>query len=136
MSIRKQKSYIVAISLFKELPDRVKDALGSVESVEQTSTILSQAQLPENARIPLNDIVYGLFIGEFPPSLLTDVIKEEMRLEEAKAQLVAALVRKTFVEPHIEFLTNLYQDAPKINPKSPLVPQGNVVNLAKPKASL
>ncbi len=58
-----------------------------------------------------------------------------MQLGQAKAQLVAALVRKTFVEAHIDFLTKLYQGTPRINPKSPSVPQENVVNLAKPSAS-
>ena len=117
------------MKLFESLPESIKDDLATIQGVEKIDLILKQSQLGEITRININNIIYGLFIGELPPRFLTDAIREEMQLEDAKAQLVAVLVRKAFVEPHIEFLTNLYQGTPKTPSKTPLVPQGNVVNL-------
>lgn len=119
------------MKVFESLPEGVKDDLATIQGVEKIDSILMQSQLGEPMRARINNIVYGLFIGELPPQLLTDAIKEELQLEEAKAQLVAALIRKAFVEPHIDFLTKLYQGTPKTISQTPSVPQGNVVNLAK-----
>lgn len=121
------------MALFRKLPDHIKDVVAGIESVELITNILTQTGLPETARPLLNDIIYGLFIGELAPHLLLDAIKEELRLDDTKAELVGALVKKSFVEPNIDFLTRLYQNIPKQNPaQNPnSVPPENVVNLKR-----
>jgi len=76
-------------------------------------------------------VVFGLFVDELNPKDLVYAIKEWLALEDAKAELVAALVRKVFIEPHKDFLEKMYKNTSQAPPSPPNDSQerSNVVNL-------
>jgi len=132
MSIIKLKPEAVKMLLYSKFPNPIKYLLAGLENVELTTKILQEAALGEDVRPYLNTVVFGLFVGELDPKDLVEGVKEWLGLETAKSELVAALVRKTFVEPHKAFLENLYKKSPSV--PAPPVPnqteqRSNVVNL-------
>lgn len=115
--------------LYFRLPDEIKDILGGPDNVKLTTNIIKSAELTEEFRPYINTIVFGLFIGELNPTLLIEATKEWLALDDARSQMVAMLIKKTFVDPHYDFLTKVYNLPTRTTPLGASVPQGNVVNL-------
>ena len=135
MPALQKKPRNVQLLLYRHLPNKIKDILGGPDNVDMTSDIMKQAGLTEEFRPYINTVVFGLFVGELNPRLLPQAIKEWLAVDDAKAYEVAGLVKKVFVDPHIDFLSALYKEKLTSSPPAsniPPVPGENVVNL-KPK---
>ena len=124
-----RKPDILEKRIYAQLPDHIKDILGGPENITMTATIMRSAQLTEDFRPYINTLVFGLFIGELNPVQLGEAVKEWLALDDAQTQVVAGLIKKTFVDPYYEFLAPLYHLPSK--PNSASVPPLNVVNLKK-----
>jgi len=131
MSVIKLKPNAVEMLFYRKLPNPIKHILAGPENVELTTKILQEAAIGENYRPYLNTVVFGLFVDELNPKDLVYAIKEWLALEDAKAELVAALVRKVFIEPHKDFLEKMYKNTSQAPPSPPNDSQerSNVVNL-------
>lgn len=133
MPILKQKPEAVEMLLYRQLPGDIKILLGGPENAAITDAILKEAGLSETYIPYINAVTFGLFVGELNPKDLKEGVKEWLALEDAKAQLVVALIKKHFVEPHKEFLEHFYN---KKSAPVQRVPEErgrqNVVNLKTP----
>lgn len=129
MPVIKLKPNAVEMLFYRKLPNPIKHILAGPESGELTTKILQEAALGEEFRPYLNTVVFGMFVGELDPKDLVQGVKEWLNLETAKSELVAALVRKTFVEPHKNFLENLYKKSPSPPAQNSGDARSNVVNL-------
>ena len=109
------------------LPDPIKEVLGGPDNVDFTTQIMKTAGLTEDFRPYINTVVFGLFVGELNPKFLVQGVTEWLALDDTKAQLVASLIKKVFIDPYQDFLDAVYKQ--KTLPPSPPVPQGNVVDL-------
>lgn len=127
MPALQKKSNYVEMQLYYRLPDTIKEILGGPDNVDITTQLMKTAGLSEDFRPYINTVVFGLFVGELNPIQLVEAVKEWLAVDEVKAQLVASLIKKTFIEPHIDFLTKLYN--PAAASAKPSIPPGNVVNL-------
>ncbi len=140
MPALQKKTPAVEQLFYKKLPEDIQIILGGPDNVELTTVIMKQAGLTEEFRPYINTVVFGLFVGELNPRLLPQAVKEWLSIDDKKAYEVAGLIKQTFVDPHIEFLSALYKEkftaSPPIvvippKPKAPDVPGENVVNLKK-----
>lgn len=131
MPVIKLKPNAVEMLFYRKLPNPIKHILAGPESGEMATKILQEAGLSEEFRPYLNTVIFGLFVGELNPKDLAQGIKEWLGLEPAKSELVAALVRKVFIEPHKDFLEKIYKNTGPTPPSSPSANQerSNVVNL-------
>jgi len=124
MNILQKKSSYIEEELYFRLPDEIKAILGGPDNLTITTNIIKTAGLSEDFRPYINTVAFGLFIGELNPKFLVQGVKEWLALDDTKTQLVATLIKKTFVDPHQDFLNSLYNPKP-----TPPVPQSNVVDL-------
>jgi hypothetical protein len=130
------KAPFLEMRLYDNLPDKIKFILGGPTNVEVTGKIIKESGLTEEFRPYINTLVFGLFVGELNPRFLTEAVKEWLVIDDAKSRVVASLIKKAFVDPHAEFLANLYQEKETPQKQTSSVPQGNVVNLKRSEASL
>jgi len=134
MPALQKKTPVVERLLYTHLPDEIKFILGGPDNVEMTTEIMKQSGLAEEFRPYINTVVFGLFVTELNPRLLPQAVKEWLSIDDKKAYEVAGLIKQTFVDPHIEFLSLIYKETFTVSPpsaKTSDVPDENVVNLKK-----
>ena len=133
MPVLQKKPDLVEMHIYAALPNSIKHILGGPDNVEFTKNIIETAGLTEDFRTYINTVVFGLFVGELNPRFLTQAVKEWLAVDDAKALLVAALIKKTFIDPHQDFLNSLYQQKQTTTLPPSSVPQGNMVDLKNSK---